>query len=300
MASGSKKVVIAALIGNALVAATKFVASLFTGSSAMLSEGIHSVIDTSDQLLMLLGMKRAEKPADANFPYGYGKEIYFWSFVVALMVFLVGAGLSIFEGFRSLSNPSPIHNPFVNYIVIVLAAIFEGSSWYISLKAFRKAKGNQNYLRAIRRGKDPTKFVVLFEDSAALLGLFVAFLCIFLSEQTGILIFDGIASIVIGLILGVTASWLAYETKGLLIGESADPQIVEAISNIARQIEEIVKVNETLTMHMGPDYILVNLSVDFDDSIPASQVEKATARLVKELKNKFSRVKRVFVEAEEV
>lgn len=298
MNTGSKKVIIAALIGNLLVAIVKFIASFITGSSAMLSEGIHSVVDTTDQLLLLLGMKRAQKPADTEFPYGYGKEIYFWSFVVALMVFLVGAGLSLLKGILSLFHPGAIHDPFVNYIVLGLAFIFESITWYISLKEFRSVKGDRPYFKAIRREKDPTKFVVLFEDSAALLGLLIAFLGILLSEITGILIFDGIASITIGIILAVTAFWLAYETKGLLIGESADPQTVEGINKIISSYDAILTENQILTMHVGPDMILVNLSVDFKDDLNAGAIERAIAHLTKEIKNKYPRVKRVFVEAE--
>jgi cation diffusion facilitator family transporter len=298
MTSGSKRVIIAALIGNALVAAVKFVASIFTGSSAMLSEGIHSVVDTSDQLLLLLGMRRARKPADPEFPYGYGKEIYFWSFVVALMVFLVGAGLSTLKGILSLAHPHAMSDVFVNYIVLGLSVIFESTTWYISLKEFRKVKGDRPYFKAIRRGKDPTKFVVLFEDSAALLGLFIAFLGIFLSEITGIHIFDGIASIIIGVILAVTAFWLAFETKGLLIGESADPLTVEGINEIISSYDAILTENQILTMHMGPDMILVNLSVDFKDDLNAGAIERAIAHLTREIKNKYPRVKRVFIEAE--
>jgi cation diffusion facilitator family transporter len=298
MASGSKKVIIAALIGNALVAVVKFIASIFTGSSAMVSEGIHSVVDTSDQLLLLLGMKRAKKPADPEFPYGYGKEIYFWSFVVALIVFLVGAGLSLLKGILSLIHPQAINDVFINYIVLVLSAVFESVTWYISLKEFRSVKGDQPYFKAIRRAKDPTKFVVLFEDSAALLGLFVAFLGILLTQITGIFVFDGIASIIIGIILGITAFWLAYETKGLLIGESADPQTVEGINKIISSYDVILTENQILTMHIGPNMILVNLSVDFKDDLNAGSIEKAIAQLTKEIKQQYPRVKRVFVEAE--
>jgi cation diffusion facilitator family transporter len=298
MASGSKRVIIAALIGNALVAVVKFIASIFTGSAAMVSEGIHSVVDTSDQLLLLLGMKRAKKPADPEFPYGYGKEIYFWSFVVALIVFLVGAGLSLLKGVFSLVNPQGINEFFINYIVLAADAIFESITWYISLKEFRRVKGDTPYLKAIRRAKDPTKFVVLLEDSAALIGLFVAFLGIFLTQMTGILIFDGIASIIIGVILSITAFWLAYETKGLLIGESADPQTVEGINKIISSYDVILTENQILTMHIGPNMILVNLSVDFKDDLNAGAIEKAIAHLTKEIKHQYPRVKRVFVEAE--
>lgn len=296
MAASSKKVIYAALIGNGLIAVTKFVASVFTGSSAMMSEGIHSTVDTGNQLLLLLGLKKAKKPADKQFPFGHGKEIYFWSFIVAIMIFGVGAGISIYEGIHSLMDPHPVENPYINYIVLGLAMIFEGFAWYFAWKEFDKARGDRGYYEAVRKEKNPTLFVVLFEDSAAMLGLIVAFVGIALSQFTGLLIFDGIASIVIGLILGVTAAWLAYETKGLLIGESADPEIVTGITSLATNYNFISGVNEVLTMHMGPNYILLNLSVNLKDT---SNVEKNISTLSSQIKKEYPLVKRVFVEAEE-
>lgn len=299
MASGSKKVIYAALIGNSLIAIAKFVGSVLTGSAAMLSEGIHSVVDTGNQLLLLLGLRRAKKPADKDYPFGHGKEIYFWSFVVAISIFAVGSGISIYEGVHSLMDPHPVTSPMINYIILGLAICFEGGAWFFAWKEFKAIKGNHGFFEEVRASKDPTTFVVLFEDTAAMLGLVVAMLGIWLGQVTGLHIFDGIASIIIGVILGVTAFWLAYETKGLLIGESTDPEIVQGITDMATDYQEIQSVNETLTLHMGPEYILVNLSVDFADSMDASQIEKATARLTKEVKNTFPRVKRIFVEAEE-
>ena len=263
MSASSKKVIYAALIGNALIAITKFVAATITGSSAMLSEGIHSLVDTGNQILLLYGMKRAAKPADKQFPFGHGKEIYFWSFVVAIMVFAVGAGVSLYQGIHHIQHPEVIQNPGVNYIVLGLAMIFEGAAWYFALTEFTKAKGKWSYIEAVQRGKDPTIFVVLFEDSAAMLGLVVAFLGVWLADTTGVLYFDGIASVIIGLILGGTAIWLAYETKGLLIGEAANTRIVEGIRGLVQESEGVERLNEVLTMHMGPDFILVNLSVHF-------------------------------------
>jgi cation diffusion facilitator family transporter len=299
MAGGSKKVIYAALIGNGLIAIAKFVGSVITGSAAMMSEGIHSVVDTGNQLLLLLGLKRAKKPADKEYPFGHGKEIYFWSFVVAISIFAVGSGISIYEGVHSLMDPHAVSSPHINYIILGLAICFEGGAWYFAYKEFRKVQGDQGFLKAVRGSKDPTTYVVLFEDTAALLGLFVALLGIWLGQVTGILILDGIASIIIGVILGLTATWLAYETKGLLIGESAEPKIVDGIAQLANNYEGIQIVNETLTMHMGPEYILVNLSVDFDDTLNADRIEKVTAKLTQDIKNKFPRVKRIFIEAEE-
>jgi cation diffusion facilitator family transporter len=299
MAASSKKVIYAALIGNGLIAITKFIASVLTGSSAMMSEGIHSTVDTGNQLLLLLGLKKAKKPADKHFPFGHGKEIYFWSFIVAIMIFAVGAGISIYEGIHSLMDPHPVENPYINYIVLGLAMIFEGFAWYFAWKEFNKARGKRGYYEAVRKEKNPTLFVVLFEDSAAMLGLMVAFVGIALSQFTGLLIFDGIASIVIGLILGVTAAWLAYETKGLLIGESADPEIVTGITSLANNYHFISGVNEVLTMHMGPNYILLNLSVNFKDSLDVSNIEENISTLSSQIKKEYPLVQRVFVEAEE-
>jgi len=298
MASGSKKVIYAALIGNSLVAVTKFVAATITGSSAMFSEGIHSVVDTGNQVLLLFGLKQAQKPPDENFPFGHGKEIYFWSFVVAILIFALGAGISIYEGIHHVLHPRPIQNPLINYVVLGLAIIFESGALYFAVKEFRKAKGELGYFKAVRRGKDPTLFVVLFEDTAAMLGLLIALFGIALGQATGILIFDGIASILIGVLLALTAIWLAYETKGLLIGESARKDIRETIYRIAQQVDAVEHVNEVLTMHMGPEFILVNLSVDLKDNLQTGEVERAIGSIDRTIKSEIPEAKRVFVEAE--
>jgi cation diffusion facilitator family transporter len=298
MASGSKLVIIAALIGNALISITKFVAASITGSSAMMSEGIHSLVDTGNQVLLLYGLKRAAKPPDADFPFGYGKEIYFWCFIVAILIFALGGGISIYEGIGHIQHPEPISNPMVNYIVLGLAMIFEGAAWYFAFREFNRVKGRWGYLEAIQRAKDPSIFVVLFEDSAAMLGLMVAFIGVLLTQTTGILVFDGIASVIIGLILIGTAVWLAYETKGLLIGESANQSVIRGIRDTLEAKSNIEHVNEVLTMHMGPDFILANISVDFADAISARQVETDIAAIDRTIKQKYPQIKRVFVEAE--
>ena len=297
MSGSSNKVIFAALIGNSLVALTKFVAAAFTGSSAMLSEGIHSLVDTGNQVLLLYGIRQARHPADDQFPFGHGKEIYFWSFVVAILVFALGAGISIYEGIQHLRHPVAVENPLINYVVLGLAMIFEGSAWLFAFKEFSSTKGKWTYFQAVRRGKDPTTFVVLFEDSAAMLGLLVAFAGIGLAQWTGILYFDGLASIIIGLLLAATAVWLAYETKGLLIGESANRWIVEGVRELAAGAEFVEHVNEVLTMHVGPEYILVNISLDFRDDVPAGMVEQVVAALDRDIKASYVNVRRVFVEA---
>jgi cation diffusion facilitator family transporter len=298
MASSSKKVIYAALIGNALIAVTKFAASVATGSAAMFAEGIHSLVDTGNQGLLLYGLHKAKKPPDEKFPFGHGKEVYFWSFVVAILIFAMGAGISLYEGVVHILHPEPVSNPMVNYVVLGFALIFEGGAWFFAFKEFSRAKGQWSYVQAVQRGKDPTIFMVLFEDSAAVLGLIVAFFGIWLGQVTGIVYLDGIATVIIGLILGGTAVWLAYETKGLLIGERANLEVVQSIREMAKQLSGVTHVNEVLTMHMGPEFILVNLSVDFRDGLPSEVVEECVAQLDVRIKAKHPLVKRVFVEAE--
>ena len=298
MASGSKKVIIAALVGNTLISITKFTAALITGSSAMLSEGIHSLVDTGNQMLLLYGLKQAKKPPDDMFPFGHGKEIYFWSFIVAIFIFALGGGISLYEGIQHLQNPRLISNPLVNYIVLVLAMLFEGAAWFFAFREFSRAKGKWGYLEAIHRAKDPSVFVVLFEDTAAILGLLIAFAGVALSQITGILYFDSTASILIGLILVGTAIWLAYETKGLLIGESANLVVIKTIREILLSKKLIENVNEVLTMHMGPDYILANISVDFKDDATANEIEFVISEIDQTIKKHYPQVKRIFIEAE--
>jgi len=217
---------------------------------------------------------------------------------VAILIFAVGSGVSLYEGIIHTIHPKPIANPMVNYIVLGLAMLFEGAAWFFAFSEFTKAKGKWGYIEAVQRGKDPTLFVVLFEDSAAMLGIVVAFLGVLLVDLTGILIFDGIASIIIGLILGGTAVWLAYETKGLLIGESANEMVIKGIHEIILKYDGIENLNEVLTMHMGPEFVLVNVSIDFKDDIKAGDLEDMIARMDTEIKESFPTVKRIFVEAE--
>jgi cation diffusion facilitator family transporter len=263
----------------------------------MLSEGVHSLVDTGNQLLLLYGLRQARKPPDDGHPFGHGKEIYFWSFVVAILVFALGAGVSIYEGFQHLLHPVVIDNPFINYVVLGLAMLFEGAAWLFAMKEFSVTRGRLGYFEAVHRGKDPTAFVVLFEDSAAMLGLMMAFAGVALSQLTGLLWFDGLASILIGLLLAATAVWLAVETKGLLIGESANRWIVEGVRELAAGVDAVEHVNDVLTVHMGPEYILVTISVDLRNDLSAAAMEKITAGLDCEIRANYANVKRVFVEA---
>lgn len=299
MASGSKKVIYAALIGNGLIAITKFIAATITGSSAMMSEGVHSLVDTGNQVLLLYGLKKSALPPDDRYPFGHGKEIYFWSFIVAILIFAVGAGISIYEGVHHILHPAEISDPTINYIVLTLAMIFEGGALYFAVTEFNKARGSTSVLSAVRHGKDPTLFVVLFEDSAAMAGLVIAFIGIYLAQVTGIAMFDGIASVLIGCILAITAFWLAYETKSLLIGEPAEPEIVQGIQAIIDKKPGVRKVNEILTLHMGPEFILANISVEFANDQKTGELEKLISDLSHEIRSAYPIVKRVFLEAED-
>ncbi|NQW00808.1 MAG: cation diffusion facilitator family transporter [Rhodospirillales bacterium] len=268
-ASGSRKVVIAALVGNGLIAVTKFAAAFYTGSSAMFSEAVHSLVDTSNQALILYGLGRASRPADDTHPFGYGMELYFWTFVVAVLLFAVGAGVSIYEGVIKINNPHAIGNVFINYLVLALAFVFEGVAWFMAFKEFRSRKGRLGYFDAFKESKDPAVFTVLLEDTAATIGLFIAFVGIACSQAFDMPVLDGVASLVIGLVLASVSVILAIECKGLLLGESAKSSVVRGIRAIAEAHDGILGVNELRTMHLGPEEILVNMSQLQNSCFPA-------------------------------
>jgi cation diffusion facilitator family transporter len=298
MAGSSRTAIVAALIGNGLIAVTKFAAAAFTGSAAMMSEGIHSLVDTGNQVLLLMALKRAKRPPSADFPFGHGKEVYFWCFAVAILIFALGAGISLYQGYSHIMDPVPLENVFVNYIVLGLAILFEAGAFAVAFREFNAHRGELGILEAVRRGKDPSLFVVLFEDAAVMLGLLVALAGIYLADVTGNLVFDGAASMVIGLILAATAVWLAYETKSLLIGESAADWIVERVRQTLAAAEAIDTVNEVATLHMGPEFILITISVDFSSALSADEVEDSIAQLSQAIKSIDPGIKRVFIEAE--
>lgn len=294
----SRKVIFAALAGNALIAVTKFAAAATTGSSAMLSEAVHSVVDTGNQLLLLYGLKRAARPADDAHPFGFGMELYFWTFVVAILIFAGGAGISIYEGIDKLLRPHPVKDSYINYIVLGLAAVFEAAAWTVAYREMRRIKGKMSFYQAVRTSKDPTVFTVLFEDSAAMLGLIAAFLGIALGEALDIPELDGVASIVIGVILAGTAALLALESKGLLIGEAASPAVIAGIRRTVAGQSGIDGVNELLTVHFGPRDVLLNLSLDFSDMLTAGEVAAAISAMERRIKTEFPEVTRVFIEAQ--
>ncbi|MBC1241307.1 cation diffusion facilitator family transporter [Nostoc sp. 2RC] len=293
----SKKTIFAAMGANLAIAITKFIAAAITGSSAMISEGIHSVVDTGDQLLLLLGIHMSQKPADDRHPFGYGQELYFWTLIVAILIFAIGGGMSIYEGITHLINPSPLENPKWNYIVLVMAILFEGFSWTIALKEFLPTKGEQNFWQAIKNSKDPTVFTVLFEDSAAIAGLLVAFLGILLGHLLNNVYFDGIASIIIGIILAVVAVLLARESKGLLVGESADPQTIANIRSLCKTQSGVKEVIRLLTMQLAPQEVLLNLEIQFTKNLTGEEIASTVENLEAKIRHKHPEIKLIFIEA---
>ena len=294
----SVKAILAALVGNSLIAVTKFIAASYTGSSAMFSEAVHSVVDSGNQLLLLYGVKRSKRPADSKHPFGYGKELYFWSFVVAILIFSLGSAISFYEGFHKLHSPEPVSNPMINFIVLGFAVIFESWTCWVAATEFKKSKGDRGWVEAIRRSKDPALFTVLFEDTAALLGLLVALIALTLSEYLNLPVLDSVASLIISFILAVTAGLLAFECKGLLTGEGASEEVVTGIKQIINESQGIKHVNEVLTLHLGPEDILLNVSLDFEDDLSSGEVEEAISNLESRIKQMFPEIRRVFIEAQ--
>lgn len=291
----SKLVLFAALAANLGIAVAKFVAAALTGSSAMLTEGFHSVVDSLNQVLLLYGQKTSARPPDEIHPLGYGREVYFWSFVVAILIFATGAGLSIYEGILHIRHPEPMSDPLVNYIVLAVAFLMEGSSWIVAVRAFGAKRGELGWWTAIHRSKDPPTFIVLFEDTAALIGLLFAASGVALAQLTGNPVWDGVASVVIGVVLGVVAILLARESKGLLIGERADPALAAAVRAAVDGRPEVTRVVDVATVHIGPNSIFVGLSVDFDDDVRAGVLETLVAELEGRLRREWPAISAIYI-----
>ncbi|HET7064196.1 MAG TPA: cation diffusion facilitator family transporter [Rudaea sp.] len=289
------KVVLLALAANVAIALTKFAAAAITGSSAMLSEGVHSLVDTINELLLLYGVRRAAKPPDKAHPFGHGRELYFWSFVVALLVLALGAGVSFYEGVSHLLNPHAIERPLLNYGVLAASFVFEGISWWFTLRAFRRTKGNQGYFEAFRASKDPSTFTVLFEDTAALIGLVIAFLGVAGAQAFSLPQLDGIASLGIGVVLAVSSILLARETKQLLIGEPAHPHVRASILKIAAADHGIRNANGVITVQLGPQQIVAALSAEFEDALTTGEIERCVNRLEDAIRSKHPDVAVLFV-----
>jgi cation diffusion facilitator family transporter len=296
MTGESRVAIVAAIVANLAIAVTKFAAAFFSGSSAMLSEGIHSLVDTGNGALLLLGFRRSQRPADPQHPFGHGKELYFWSLIVAILIFALGGGMSVYEGVTHLRHPH-LSDPTWNYVVLGIAFVFESISSVLAFKAFRKEMRGQGVLKTIQASKDPTSFTVLFEDTAALLGLIVAFVGIWLAHLLNNPYLDGVASIVIGVILASVAAVLAYETKGLLIGESVDPETLAEIRSIAADDETVEEVRKSLTMHFGPQEVLLTLDIQFKQDLSAQQITDAINRIEANLRARHPQIRHLYIEA---
>jgi cation diffusion facilitator family transporter len=299
MAGGGNKLVLFAALGaNLGIAVAKFVAAAFTGSSAMLTEGFHSVVDSANQLLLLYGHKASRRPPDLVHPMGYGRELYFWSFVVAILIFATGAGLSIYEGLRHIAEPGPIEDATLAYVVLAISLVLEGGSWLTAMREFRSTQGELGWWQAVRRSKDPTTFIVLFEDSAAMFGLVIAALGVFLAHWTGNPSWDGAASIVIGCALAVVAFMLARESKGLLIGEPASPDLREAVMRTARETDGVERAQIVFSVHMAPEQVVVALSLEFRDDMMADEIEATVDQLESRIQERHPDVIAIFVKPE--
>jgi len=293
--TASTRTLVIALVANLGIAAAKFIAAAITGSSAMLTEGIHSVVDSTNQLLLMWGRRQAKKPPDKYHPLGYGPELYFWSFVVAVLVFALGAGVSIYEGIIHIAHPAEAVSPVIAFIVLGIAFLLEGWSTREAFIEFKEAKGQLSWWEAIRHSKDPPAFIVLLENGAAMAGITAAALGLFLAHVTGDPFYDGAASILIGVILGLTALLLAYESKGLLIGEAADPEPVSSLRELACGKDGIVGVGDVLTVHFSPDQIAAMMSVDFRDTISAGDVERIVGEVEADAHAQWPQLMRLFI-----
>jgi len=277
-------VVYAAIVANFGIAIAKFVAAALTGSSAMISEGIHSLVDTGNQGLLLLGLRQSRRPPDVEHPFGYGKELYFWSLIVAIVIFGVGGGVSIYEGITHILDPSPLEDPLVNYVVLGLAFVLEGASWVVALREVSsQTTPDEGLVTTIRTAKDPSVITVLLEDSAALVGLVIAAVGIYLSHALEDPRIDGMASLAIGGVLVLVALFLAAEARGLLVGERADPDLTDRLRLIAESDEEVDLVEDIRSMHLGPDHVVITLRLQFT-SDEADRLAEVITRLEERLR----------------
>lgn len=287
------------MAANIAIGIAKFIGAAISGSSAMMSEGIHSIVDSVNEILLLYGIEQSKLAPDEQYPLGRGQELYFWSLMVGVLIFALGGGISIYEGFHSLQHLEPSKSPMVSYVVLGMSAIFESIALFISVREFKKnfPLENISLWESIRRSKDPSSFIVIMEDSAALVGLFVAFMGIILSEIMANPIYDAIASIVIGIILIIVATLLVAETKGLIVGESASPETRESIKNIVISDEAVSAMEPPITLHFGPKDIMLALNIEFLDELSADEIEAAVRRIEGNIRNSHQEVKRIFIEA---
>jgi cation diffusion facilitator family transporter len=300
MAGSSKVAIYGAIAANSAIAVCKFIAAFFTGSSAMLSEGIHSLVDTGNGMLLLVGIKLSKKPPDRNHPFGYGNEIFFWSFVVAILIFALGGGIAIYEGIQHILHPRQLANVHWNYVVLVLAMVFEGAALRVALKQFKTTRRGRPFFQALKESKDSTTIAVVVEDSAALIGLVIALLSVFLGQVTGWVYFDGIGSVMIGLLLVSVSYFFAIECKALLVGEGLGVENIGIIESILEQDPRVANNRRPLSLYFGPEEVLVALDVHFVDELSSDEIEATVDRIEEQIKSAVPKVNRIFIEAETI
>lgn len=295
--ANSKPAIYGAIGANVAIAVTKLAVAGVTGSSAMLSEGIHSSVDTFNGVLLLVGIRRSQRPATPEHPFGHGKELYFWGLIVAVLIFGLGGGVSFYEGVQHIRHPVPLHDPTWNFVVLGVAAVFESISFTIALRQFLKQAGADPFWQAIHTSKDPTTYTVLAEDAAALAGLAIAALGIGLAHRYDLPVLDGVASLLIGVLLAVVATFLTWQSRDLLIGEGVRPETARAIRRMALAVPRVKDVGRVLSMYMGPDDALVTMDLDFDDGTDAADAALAIREVERQVRERFPMIRRLFIEA---
>lgn len=300
MAGESRKAVIAATAGNLAIAIVKFVAAGLSGSAAMLSEAIHSLVDTGNDALMLYGIRASRKPADDEHPFGYGHELYFWTLVVGILFFAVGGGMSILNGIMHVVNGTLPEASVWNYAVIGVAVVFEGISWYFGFHAFRAEQRGRGIVETIQTSKDPTTFSVLLEDSAALIGLALAFAGVYLSDRLGSPWIDGASSVLIGLLLCAIAIVMVYESKSLLVGEGVGKNTLRELRGLIAADPAVQSIGRLATLYLGPDDVMLAIDVRFQDASPTVDTRHAIARLTRTIKDRYPRIRHVFIDASSI
>ncbi|RLA81769.1 MAG: cation transporter [Deltaproteobacteria bacterium] len=293
-----KRVVVAALVGDAIITLMKFGIAFYINSTALLAEGFHSLADTANQVLLLLGLSLSSRPADSSHPFGYGKEAYFWAFVVSVSILTIGATFSVYEGIDKILHLEPLRHHGWGYLIIALSFVFESYSWWLAYRSLRGALVKKGFFRTIRESKSPATFIVFLEDSAAMIGLLVAFGGILLAKVLQNPLFDGVASIAIGILLALVALFVSRETRSLLIGEAVSREDLNKIKEAISSVPEVKEVMEILTMHLAPDDILVNLNINFVDDLTTDQVEEAIDKVERAIQKALPSVRKIFVEAE--
>ncbi|MEO7214241.1 cation diffusion facilitator family transporter [Mucilaginibacter sp.] len=296
--ASSKTSIYAALIANLLIAITKFIAGGISNSAAMVAEGVHSVVDTVNELLLLLGIHRSKKLPDATHPFGYGKELYFWSFIVSIMIFGLGGGISIYQGIAHIIKPEELGDPTINYIVLGLSIVFEGASLIIAIKQFNQIRGATPFWQAVVKSKDPSSFLVLFEDAAAVAGLFIVMICVYISHSLNKPYIDGVASLLVGLILVVVSAILARESRSLLMGEGVSSQTRDKICRMVEGDGHVVKVQHILSTYQSPTEVLLMLIVAFKEDMDTEEINKAIDRIRDVIKTEFNLVRFVIIQPE--